>query len=84
MIIGNLPVFFLLPVNAGLFNQKEYNDKKLSDALEKIIENRGLGHLIYDIKVPSVRENVLDENGKRIETTPGRIIFNEAVREALV
>ena len=27
---------------------------------------------------------VRDENGKRIETTPGRIIFNEAVREALV
>ena len=27
---------------------------------------------------------VRDEKGKRIETTPGRIIFNEAVREALV
>ena len=27
---------------------------------------------------------VRDEHGKRIETTPGRIIFNEAVREALV
>ena len=27
---------------------------------------------------------VRDENGKRIETSPGRIIFNEAVREALV
>ena len=27
---------------------------------------------------------VRDENGKRIETTPGRIIFNEAVRDALV
>ncbi|MBR3889527.1 DNA-directed RNA polymerase subunit beta' [bacterium] len=27
---------------------------------------------------------VRDEQGERIETTPGRIIFNEAVREALV
>ena len=27
---------------------------------------------------------VRDEHGKRIETTPGRIIFNEAVRDALV
>ncbi len=27
---------------------------------------------------------VRDEQGKRIETTPGRIIFNEAVRDALV
>ena len=27
---------------------------------------------------------VRDEKGERIETTPGRIIFNEAVREALV
>jgi transcriptional antiterminator NusG len=41
-------------------------ENKVKDSIEKIVENRGLGHLIYDIKVPSVREAVLDENGKPV------------------
>ncbi len=41
-------------------------ENKVKDSIEKIVENRGLGHLIYDVKVPSVRESVLDENGKPV------------------
>ena len=41
-------------------------ENKVKDSIEKIVENRGLGHLIYDIKVPSVREKVVDENGKPV------------------
>ena len=41
-------------------------ENKVKDSIEKIVENRGLGHLIYDIKVPSVSEKVLDENGKPV------------------
>ena len=47
-------------------------ENKVKDSIEKIVENRGLGHLIYDVKVPSVSERVLDENGlpKDIEPLP--------------
>ena len=41
-------------------------ENKVKDSIEKIVENRGLGHLIYDVKVPSVSERVLDENGKPV------------------
>ena len=41
-------------------------ENKVKDSIEKMVENRGLGHLIYDIKVPSVQENVVDENGKPV------------------
>ena len=41
-------------------------ENKVKDSIQKIVENRGLGHLIYDIKVPAVKENVLDENGKPV------------------
>ncbi len=41
-------------------------ENKVKDSIEKIVENRGLGHLIYDTKVPAVKENVLDENGKPV------------------
>lgn len=41
-------------------------ENKVKDSIEKIVENRGLGHLIYDIKVPSVTEKVVDENGKPV------------------
>lgn len=41
-------------------------ENKVKDSIEKMVENRGLGHLIYDIKVPSVSENVVDENGKAV------------------
>ena len=29
-------------------------ENKVKDSIEKIVENRGLGHLIYDIKVPAI------------------------------
>ena len=38
-------------------------ENKVKDSIEKMVENRGLGHLIYDIKVPAVKEPVLDEGG---------------------
>ena len=41
-------------------------ENKVKDSIEKIVENRGLGHLIYDIKVPAVREPVLDEGGNPV------------------
>ena len=41
-------------------------ENKVKDSIEKIVENRGLGHLIYDIKVPAIRETVLDESGKPV------------------
>ncbi len=41
-------------------------ENKVKDSIEKIVENRGLGHLIYDIKVPSVTKPVLDDNGKPV------------------
>ena len=41
-------------------------ENKVKDSIEKMVENRGLGHLIYDIKVPSVTEKVVDENGKPV------------------
>ena len=41
-------------------------ENKVKDNIEKMVENRGLGHLIYDVKVPAVKENVLDENGKPV------------------
>ena len=41
-------------------------ENKVKDSIEKIVENRGLGHLIYDVKVPCIREKVFDENGKPV------------------
>ena len=41
-------------------------ENKVKDSIEKMVENRGLGHLIYDIKVPAIKENILDENGKPV------------------
>ena len=44
-------------------------ENKVKDSIEKIVENRGLGHLIYDIKIPV--ETVIEKNGdveKEIET----------------
>ena len=38
-------------------------ENKVKANLEKIVENRGLGHLIYDIKVPS--ETVIEKNGDK-------------------
>ena len=36
-------------------------ENKVKTSLEKIIENRGLGHLIYDIRIPV--EKVIEKNG---------------------
>ena len=44
-------------------------ENKVKASLEKIIENRGLGHLIFDIRIPT--EVVIEKNGdveKEIET----------------
>ncbi len=38
-------------------------ENKVKTSLEKIIENRGLGHLIYDIKVPV--ETVIQKDGEK-------------------
>ena len=45
-------------------------ENKVMISIEKIVENRGLGHLIYDIKVPvEVTEEVNDKGEvKQIET----------------
>ena len=45
-------------------------ENKVKDSIEKMVENRGLGHLIYDVKVPietSVEKNDKGEE-KVIET----------------
>ncbi len=36
-------------------------ENKVKTSLEKIIENRGLGHLIFDIRIPT--EKVIEKNG---------------------
>ena len=41
-------------------------ENKVKDSIEKIVENRGLGHLIYDVRVPSEKKTVVDENGKPV------------------
>ena len=38
-------------------------ENKVKANLEKIVENRALGHLIYDIKVPT--ETVIEKNGEK-------------------
>ena len=45
-------------------------ENKVKDSIEKIVENRGLGHLIYDVKIPVVTSVEVDDNGeeKIIET----------------
>ena len=42
-----------------------YEDK-VKASIEKIVENRGLGHLIYDVQIPAIIEPVLDENGEPV------------------
>ena len=45
-------------------------ENKVKLSIEKIVENRGLGHLIYDVQVPVTTEVVVNEKGeeKIIET----------------
>ena len=45
-------------------------ENKVKANLEKIVENRGLGHLIYDIKIPVEISTVTNDKGetKEVET----------------
>ena len=45
-------------------------ENKVKLSIEKIVENRGLGHLIYDVQIPVSTEVVVDDKGeeKVIET----------------
>ncbi len=45
-------------------------ENKVKDSIEKIVENRGLGHLIYDIKVPVEETVEVNDKGeeKVVET----------------
>ncbi|MBO5907235.1 MAG: transcription termination/antitermination factor NusG [Clostridia bacterium] len=45
-------------------------ENKVKDSIEKIVENRGLGHLIYDVKVPIETSVEVNDKGeeKIIET----------------
>ena len=45
-------------------------ENKVKVSIEKIVENRGLGHLIYDVQVPILTETVVNDKGeeKIVET----------------
>ncbi len=40
-------------------------ENKVKASLEKIVENRGLGHLIFDVKIPV--EIVVEQNGEEVK-----------------
>ena len=42
-------------------------ENKVKVSIEKIVENRGLGHLIYDVKIPVETEVVTNEKGEQKE-----------------
>ena len=59
-------------------------ENKVKASLEKVIENRNLGHLIFDIKIPV--ETVVEQNGdteKIIETKvfPGYVFVKMAMND---
>jgi len=39
-------------------------ENKVKISIEKIVENRGLGHLIYDVQVPVTTEVVVNDKGE--------------------
>lgn len=39
-------------------------ENKVKLSIEKIVENRGLGHLIYDVQVPVTTEVVINDKGE--------------------
>ena len=45
-------------------------ENKVKASIEKIVENRGLGHLIFDVKIPVTKEIVTNDKGeqKEVET----------------
>ena len=53
-------------------------ENKVKLSIEKIVENRGLGHLIYDVQVPVTTEVVVNDKGeeKIVETKvfPGYVL----------
>ena len=59
-------------------------ENKVKASLEKIIENRGLSHLIYDIRIPV--ETVIEKNGdveKEVELKifPGYVLIKMVMNE---
>ncbi len=48
-------------------------ENKVKDSIEKMVENRGLGHLIYDVKVPI--ETSVEKNDKGEEKTVETKLF---------
>ena len=47
-------------------------ENKVKASLEKIVENRGLGHLIFDIKIPV--ETVIEKNGDKEKEVESKLI----------
>lgn len=59
-------------------------ENKVKTNLEKIIENRGLGHLIFDIRIPT--ETVIEKNGdeekqKEVRTFPCYVYIKMIMNE---
>ena len=59
-------------------------ENKVKASLEKIIENRGLGHMIFDIRIPV--ETVVEKNGdveKEVEykLMPGYVLIKMTMNE---
>ena len=42
-------------------------ENKVKVSIEKIVENRGLGHLIFDVRIPVVKEIVTNDKGEQKE-----------------
>ena len=61
-------------------------ENKVKASIEKIVENRGLGHLIYDVQVPVNTEVVVNEKGeeKIVETKvfPGYVLVKMTMTDA--
>lgn len=61
-------------------------ENKVKASIEKIVENRGLGHLIYDVRVPVVTETVVNERGeeKVVETKvfPSYVLIKMTMTDA--
>ena len=46
-------------------------ENKVKASLEKIIENRGLGHLFFDIKIPV--ETIVEQNGDKVKQIESKL-----------
>lgn len=61
-------------------------ENKVKASIEKIVENRGLGHLIYDVQVPVTTEIVTNDKGeeKVIENKvfPGYVLVKMTMTDA--